>query len=181
MKEKVSYKIGQFTDYLGNVHKFVIAGVSKSHPGKESEICISEYDLYDGILIDEEVAAKALLIGVAICNPKDTFDEEKGKKIAYQKAINYENLHHPALYTTRPGYINTEVVDALLNNVANYITKDPGSVIPGYDESKKKFNKRAADAEFIANSSESLKNLASSIKELSEEDKENLAKLINLT
>lgn len=175
MKEKVSYKIGQFTDYLGNVHKFVIAGVSTECPGREdTEIYITDYNH------DEEVA-KALLIGVAICNPKDDFDEEKGKKIAYNKAINYKNLHHPALYTTRPGYINTEVVDALLNNVANYIAKDPGSVIPGYDESKKKFNKRAADAEFIANSSESLKNLASSIKELSEEDKENLAKLINLT
>ena len=43
------------------------------------------------------------------------------------------------MYVNRNGIINEETVNCILNNYINYIQKDPGSIIAGYDEAKKKF------------------------------------------
>lgn len=181
MKEIVSYRKGQFTDYVGNVHHFVVAAVSTTEPcDPDSDLYLTEYDNAYGDIIDEEPINKALLIGIAICNPRDEFDEEKGKKIAYNKAVNGKSLHRPAIYTTRPGYINTAVVEAVLDNIVNYIGKDPGSVIPGYNDAEKKHAKKIEDELFVQNSSEELLNIAEQIKFLSTEDRKKLDKLVDL-
>lgn len=181
MKEIVNYRKGQFTDYVGNVHHFVVAAVSTTKPcDPDSDLYLTEYDNAYGDLIDGEPINKALLIGIAICNPRDEFDEEKGKKIAYNKAVNVKSLHHPAIYTTRPGYINTAVVEAVLDNIVNYIGKDPGSVIPGYNDAEKKHAKKIEDELFVQNSSEELLNIAENIKFLSTEDRKKLDKLVDL-
>ena len=179
MKEVVTYGKGEFVDYLGETHPFIVAAVSTTNVTNEGEtLWLSLYDEYGPL--DEEPLNKALFIGIAVCNPKDEFDEEKGKTIAYNKAVNAKNLHHPAMFTTRPGYINTDVVNALVDNIINYVKKDPGSVIAGYDFAKKKYLKKIEDDKFVQNSSKELVNLASSIKNLSKEDKKNLDKLIDI-
>lgn len=179
MKEVVNYRKGELVDYNGETHHFVVAAVSTTDIC-EGSLWLTLYDNREGDIVDEEELTKGLFIGVAVCNPKDEFDEEKGKMIAYNKATNAKNLHHPAMFTTRPGYINTEVVEALLNNIVNYIEKDPGSVIAGYDDAKKKFLKKAKDQQFVDSSSKELKKLAEDIKALSSEDKKNLDRLISI-
>ena len=160
MKEVVTYGKGEFVDYLGETHPFIVAAVSTTNVTNEGEtLWLSLYDEYGPL--DEEPLNKALFIGIAVCNPKDEFDEEKGKTIAYNKAVNAKNLHHPAMFTTR-------------------VKKDPGSVIAGYDFAKKKYLKKIEDDKFVQNSSKELVNLASSIKNLSKEDKKNLDKLIDI-
>lgn len=178
MKEVVNYRKGEFVDYNGETHHFIVAAVSTTDI-TNGNLWLTLYD-DSGYSVDAEEITKGLFIGVAVCNPKDEFDEEKGKMIAYNKATNAKSLHHPAMFTTRPGYINTEVVEALLNNIVNYIQKDPGSVIAGYDDAKKKFLKKAKDQQFVDSSSKELKKLAEDIKALSSEDKKNLDRLISI-
>ena len=179
MKEVVTYGKGEFVDYLGETHPFIVAAVSTTDITEEGQsLWLSLYDEYGPL--DEEPLNKALFIGVAICNPKDEFDEEKGKAIAYNKAVNAKSLHHPAMFSTRPGYINTDVVNALVNNIINYIKKDPGSVIAGYDIARKKYLKKIEDDKFVENSSKELVNLANAVKGLSKEEKKDLDKLINI-
>jgi len=79
---------------------------------------------------------KELSVGVSITNTKDSFNEEFGKKIAYSKAKSNKKSF---MLTNRPGFINEDVVNALLANYVKYIQKDPGSVIAGYDAAKKKY------------------------------------------
>ena len=180
MKEVVNYRKGEFVDYNGETHHFVVAAVSTTDICEDGSLWLTLYNNRDINPIDAEEMTKALFVGVAVCNPKDEFDEEKGKMIAYNKATNVKSLHHPAMFTTRPGFINTEVVEALLNNIVNYIKKDPGSVIAGYDDAKKKFLKKAKDQQFVDSSSKELKKLAEDIKALSNEDKKNLDRLISI-
>ena len=175
-KEVVTYKNGEFVDYMGNTHKFVVAAVSTSN----FDISLNLYDDFADVVEQDHAVPKGIFIGVAICNPKDEFDEKKGKMIAYNKAVGVKDLNHPAMYSTRPGFINTEVVDALLNNIVNYVKKDPGSVIEGYDDAKRKYMKKLVDQEFLSNSSETLKKLATNIKSLTSEEVIDLNKLIEL-
>ena len=136
MKEIVSYRKGQFTDYVGNVHQFVVAAVSTTELcGPDSDLYLTEYDNNYGDIIDEEPVNKGLLIGIAICNPRDEFDEEKGKKIAHAKAANMETL--PRIYTPCKGVITKELVDAFLKQQVQFAKEDPERLIKGYDAAKK--------------------------------------------
>lgn len=182
MKEIVSYKNGEFVDYLGETHKFVVCAVStKSLEDSEGNevFNVLRMETYDDY-VDEIDFPRALFLGVSICNPKDEFDLEKGKIIAYNKATTVKNINHPAIYTTRPGFINTEVVEALLNNSVEYIKRDPGSVIPGYDEARKKYLKKKENEEFLASVNPEILDLAKSIKSLDGNSKEDLARILDM-
>lgn len=171
MKERVNYRDGEFVDYLGQTHKFVVAAVSTS------DLDVIMYNTYTD---DDKIIPRGLFIGVSVCNPKDEYDEEMGKTIAYNKAVTLKNLNHPAIYTTRPGFINTDVVEALLDNIVRYIKKDPGSVISGYDDAKRKYLKKVEDDKFVSDSSEKLKDIAKSIKKLTPQENKDLNRLVNI-
>lgn len=153
-KEYVKYIHKEFVDYMGKTHKFVVAGVSVMEPTTKDGDLISiegdsdiEYD--NGIFLSEYTPVKGLLIGVSVCSPKDSYDEKLGEKIAYSKATNVKELSsHTALYTTTPGLINDEVVTAILNNYADYISRNPGAVIKGYNEAEAKYQKKLAKQKF---------------------------------
>ena len=140
MKEKIVTVVSEFTDFRGIIHKFVVAAVSTK---VEAEV-----EIYN----DSEVAewiptGKAVKLGVAICNPTDAFDEEKGKMIAINKARNSSDY---ALYATLPGMINTVVVNALVAQEIAFIKNNPARIIPGYIEEKEKFEKRQEFAKKLA-------------------------------
>ena len=132
MKEKIVTVVSEFTDFKGIVHKFVVAAVSVS----------TDADVLIRVNEDEERGAdipKAVKLGVAICNPIDTFDEEKGKMIAINKA---RDSYDYALYATKPGMINTAVVNSLISQEIAFIQNNPDRIIPGYLEEKVKFLER---------------------------------------
>ena len=132
MKEKIVTVVSEFTDFKGIIHKFVVAAVSVSVDG--DVLIRTDEDFERGSDIP-----KAVKLGVAICNPVDKFDEEKGKMIAISKA--HENYDY-ALYATKPGMINTAVVNALISQEIAFIQNNPDRVIPGYLEEKVKFLER---------------------------------------
>ena len=132
MKEKIVTVVSEFTDFKGIIHKFVVAAVS--------EPIDAEVEIFDdGEVINYASISKTVKLGVSICNPIDIFDEEKGKMIAINKAKNSSDY---ALYATKPGMINTAVVNALVAQEVEFIKNNPSRVIPGYIDEKEKFEKR---------------------------------------
>lgn len=141
MKQVTDYLVGEFTDYKGLVHKVVIAAVSEElpyHMGEDDheneEYNVSHYTESAGEE-DYVTVRKALKLGVAICNPEDNFNEEIGKKAAVGKAKNSS----PVLYATKKGIINAPMVKALMKQELEFIYSNPEVVIPGYNDSKKRY------------------------------------------
>lgn len=138
MKEVVEYLCDSFVDFLGKEHKFVLCALSQV---KE------DVEIYDGETGSYFESARTLTLGCSICNLNDDYDEELGKKIAYNRAKSEKFI--PTLVSTLPGVINTAVVKALLRQEADYIKRDPNCVIPGYNDRKKKIEAHdAAVAEY---------------------------------
>ena len=129
-KEFVTYKSDSFTDFKGVVHHFTVCTISKRADGEFTE--------YEDELEKYFEFSKVLSFGVAICNPLDQYDQKRGESMAYHRALegNFK------IVTTRPGIINQKTVDALMNDYIEFIKRDPGSIIKGYEESRKKWNRK---------------------------------------
>lgn len=155
MKEKIVTVISEFTDFHGKIHKFVVAAISMPVYAEISIYGESEVDNWTN-------AEKVVKLGVAVCNPVDEYDEEKGKMIAINKARNSSDY---ALYATLPGMINTAVINALIYQEIGFIKNNPDRVIPGYLEEKKKFEKRQEFAKKLAELTEEEKTVYEAIKD----------------
>lgn len=127
MKEKIVYKADSFVDYEGKEHKLIMAAVSRP----VNDIVVTENN-------NAKEIKKVLSIGVSICSPEDKFDENIGMKIAYSKAISDKCLIK--MYVLSPGMINTQMVDALMQQELSYIKNNP-TCIKGYKDSFDKFAK----------------------------------------
>ena len=134
--EKVVYLNGEFVNFKGETQKVILCAVSVCL--QDSVIVSGDIESVEGV--DGVVVNKALYIGFSIQNPKDAYNEEIGKKIAYSKAKTIGNI----ITTSYSGFINSETVNCILNNFLNYIKKDPGVVIAGYDKALKEFKTNAA-------------------------------------
>ena len=72
MKEKIVTVISEFTDFRGEIHKFVVAAVSMQVD--------AEVEIYNDSEVAEWIPTeKTVRLGVAICNPVDEYSEEKEK------------------------------------------------------------------------------------------------------
>ena len=151
MKEKVVYKIGAFTDFKGQEHKVTVCGVSTMESGE-----------------------KYLDIGYSIQNPKDKYNEELGKKIAYSKA---SNEFGTCMVSSRPGLINTVTVDCILNDYLNYIIANPSSFIKGYKEAQAKYEEFHKMRNVINSLPESELEFIKRVAALSEEELANIRKI----
>ena len=129
VKNRIEYRIGEFIDFAGRTRKYIVAAVSEL----VDDACVTT--LTRGAIIMDEVVKK-LSLGFAICNPEDKWDEELGKKIALGKAIK-----RPArvMYASHAGMINTEVVNALINQEMKYAEKSPSTVFKGYETAERKW------------------------------------------
>lgn len=144
MKQDIAeYLIDSFIDFKGEKHDVVVCALSQT-PCCESFVD-SKFDP------DYEIQVyRTLSLGIAICNPVDKFNEEKGKKIAYNKAANEEF----SLVSTHSGVINTPLVRALLRQEMEHIKKYPGKFIKGYDDAQARYeasNKLDAEVQNLSN------------------------------
>lgn len=135
MKEIVTYRHGSFKDFKGVEHKVVVCAISRRVNTSNSELFTSSMNIGSYNDCYHYLPEKILSFGVAVCNPIDNYNEEHGEMIAYNKA---KSPSAPTLTSDRTGFFNTSTVGFLLNNYLEYIERDPGSVIPGYDEAKRK-------------------------------------------
>lgn len=136
VKNRVVFRNGMFTDYKGNQRQYIVAAVSE-----RTDDCygIPATVVYGGMkpdIIETRDAVKKLTLGFAICSPEDKWDEELGKTIALGKAVK-----RPArvMWVSHAGMINTDVVNALVEQEMKFFENNPGCVIAGYDEAKRKY------------------------------------------
>jgi len=141
---KTIYRIDKFTDFNGVEREFIIAAVSVDTAKDCKDMFINEsfVSLSNDMDVWDLKAPKLLLLGVAVRNANDTYDEELGMKIALGKALKV--LDDPDKQTGKiiavsdKGLINSAVVDAILDQEAAYFKRNPGSYITGYDKKAKK-------------------------------------------
>lgn len=136
------FAFGEFTDYKGQVHKFVVAGVvRKSAPHSwvdtnDSNYWAGESDIEYG---DKDLE-KFLSIGISICNPLDPYNEEIGKLQAKGRAL---KPRKPELvremHVTKGGMLSKEMVECAINITAKAIKNDPGQFIKGYNVAELKW------------------------------------------
>lgn len=119
-KERIMTLVDSFVDVNGDEHHFVIAAITE--PFEEEEvIAYTDFGYLD--------IAKGVKIGFSICSPEDEFDEKLGKIIAIGRAR--KNAEY-SLLATRPGYINTKLIEAFLEQEAEYFVNNPEYLIAGY-------------------------------------------------
>lgn len=138
-KEVIETRIGEFTDYLGNTRKYMIAAISEMLPMADED----NDAIYHTVNCScncgdycEGVVVKQLSIGFAITNAHDKFNEKIGREIAIGKA---RKRPHAVLYASIPGIINSPVVEAILKQEMNHFEENPGSVIAGYNTARDKY------------------------------------------
>ena len=143
MKQDIAtYLVDSFIDFAGKEHKIVACALSQSPNDKDDYLRIGWVDKEGNMDVDNPLCPyvyRMVTVGIAVCNPCDNFDEETGKRIAYNKAANIEYL--PRIYATRPGIITKELVDAFLKQQVEFVKENPEKLISGYDESKAEYEK----------------------------------------
>jgi hypothetical protein len=138
MKQDIAtYLSDSFVDFAGKEHKIVACALSQSPESDSHKLKVGWIDdnnvLDTNDCLDQEVY-RMVTIGVAVCNPVDKFDEEAGKRIAYNKAANMDNL--PRLYAPSKGLITKELVETFLNQQVKFLKENPELLIPGYKKSQ---------------------------------------------
>lgn len=156
MKEIVTYKHDSFKDYRGVEHKFTLCTISKRCDGEYIEYDGEGYEYYYDI-------NKCLTFGLAICNPNDEYNNIIGDNMAYNRAVSGDFK----ILSTRPGAINKNTVDALMNDFVEFIKRNPNTIIKGYSESEKKWKSR--------------QELIKEIDSLTQEDKNEILLIASLT
>lgn len=156
MKQDIAtYLVDSFIDYAGKEHKLVACALSQTPEDSDYNLKVcwvdSEAKALNGANIYHDVY-RLVTIGVAVCNPEDNFNEETGKKIAYNKAANIE--YAPRLYTTNRGVITKELVDTFLKQQVQFVKENPEKVITGYLKAKADYEALEAAKKEIDNFSD---------------------------
>lgn len=123
-KERIAYLVDSFVDSNGDERHFVVAAVSKIFTDDDDPTYVTDIDG-----CDIQKVVKGLKLGFAICNPTDKFDEKLGITIAVGRAL--KNAEY-ALLASETGYINTKLVQAFLEQEAEYFKRNPEYKIAGY-------------------------------------------------
>jgi hypothetical protein len=136
------FAFGEFTDFKGLVHKFVVAGVvRKCCPDTWVDTNDQEYWAgRAGIEYGDKDLEKFLSIGISICSPLDKYDEKIGKLQAEGRALKPRKSELVReMYVTKGGMLSQEMVECAINITAKAIKKDPGQFVKGYNVAELKW------------------------------------------
>lgn len=165
MKQDIAtYKIDSFIDYAGKEHKIIACALSESPADDAYRLKVCWIDDMNTLDTEDPLnheICRLVSIGVAVCNPTDTYDEEAGKKIARSKASNMKNV--PRIYAHSKGIITKELVDAFLDQQVKFFKENPETLIPGYDAAKANYEaiqKAKADIDNLNDEERMVFNLA---------------------
>lgn len=172
----IEYITDSFIDYKGEEHKIVVCAISSTPESIDdgygklavANVC-EEYCYSDTTQYIERMVS----IGYSVCNPEDTFNEDKGKLIAFHKALN--NFSKPVLCSPVKGVVNKILIKALLKQEIKFVKENPEKVIKGYDDSKARYERKKKTLEEYNSLSEEEKNLVDKVLK-----GENLEKYSNL-
>lgn len=131
MKEIIEYHCDEFVDFNDVSHKFILCALSRV----DNDIEV----IYPSVNVIH-TPVRTLSIGYSVCNSCDTYDEELGKTIAYNRARNSKFI--PEIISMAKGLINTKLMKTVLESEAEFIKRNPDSIIPGYNEKLKKMQEK---------------------------------------
>lgn len=156
MKQDIAtYLVDSFIDYAGKEHKLIACALSQTPEDSDHALKVCWVDSEDKALNGANIyhdVYRLVTIGIAVCNPEDNFNEETGKKIAYNKAANIE--YAPRIYTTNRGVITKELVDTFLKQQVQFVKENPEKVITGYLKAKADYEALEAAKKEIENLSD---------------------------
>ena len=132
---ETKFAFGEYVDYKGQVHKFVVAGVVNKVSGYV-DACNG---IYDPDVYPDVDMEKSISVGISICNPEDKYNENIGKLQAEGRAK--KPRKNPRVVYASWGIITPYVVELLIKSIADDIKANPGKYVPGYNESEKKWIK----------------------------------------
>lgn len=172
-KDVVMYKNGSIVDFQGNNHPFVVCALSTSSFNNDGQtVEIGVYNNYDGDYLGSTEAARAVFIGISVCNPVDEWDEEKGKMIAYNKAKGFKASNpakSAAIFATRAGMISEGLVQALLDREVQHVIDDPEYVIKGYNRMKERFLAKQEMQKYVSETPQELVEIAEKLNSLNQD------------
>lgn len=138
MKQDIAtYLVDSLIDYAGKEHKLVACALSQTPEDSATTLKVCWVDSEDSALSNANIyhdIYRLVTFGIAVCNPEDNFNEETGKRIAYNKAANIE--YAPRIYTTNRGVITKELVEIFLKQQLQFVKENPDKIIPGYTKAK---------------------------------------------
>ena len=143
-EEKVVYEYGSFIDFKGEKHFITACALSRS-VRRDSE-GLGVMDGYSDFVCDIN---RVVSVGVSICNPVDTQNLPLGEKIAKNKAMDEANA--PTLYTECCGIVTEQLLETLAKQEVEYVKQNPNKFIKGYNDAWKRWEKREATREALAN------------------------------
>lgn len=172
--EKIQSLTDSFVDFEGKTHKYTIVAISVL----EDPCCnVLVFENKEDTSGTEVGIVKSVRLGISICNPDDEWDEKIGYSIALQRARN--NMEY-ALYATKRGMINTQLVTALLSQESNYIKNNPSSVISSYKELEKAYREKKQKTELYSKLPDSDKSVIDTLKHYTKEYFDMIMSLINV-
>ena len=140
---RAQYLTDTFVDYAGRERMFTLCAVSIDLIKKNYGALVGSY--YEEVDEDSGLEfVKELRLGMAVQDADDMPEAEIGKKVAYGKALTY-NDH--VLTVTHAGMVNTLMVETLLKQEAEYFKRNPASYIAGYNTYKFRYFKEKENAE----------------------------------
>lgn len=154
----VTYKVDSFIDYTGKKRMIVACALSETPGDDQYDLLVGWVDRNDRIHKDAKLCHEVyrmVTIGIAVCNPEDTFNEEVGRNIAYNKAKNIESL--PRIYAPCKGVVTKELVDTFLDQQIQFFKEHPETIIVGYREAAQKYAELQTAEQEIANFSDTEK------------------------
>ncbi len=158
MRQYIETISDSFVDFAGKIHYFIIAAIS------EPTVDVAAGDILDIEMPTEDSEyydiEKVLHIGISICSPEDTFNEELGKKLAIGRAAKSDMK----LFATHKGMINSPLVQALLKQEAEYLKKNPERYISGYSAAKIKYLEEKERNELEASFTDDEINIVTAVK-----------------
>nr|DAF63766.1 MAG TPA: hypothetical protein [Podoviridae sp. ctz6O13] len=150
IKKKEFYRLGQFIDFEGQIHKFTIAAVVSEIP-KDLELFHvkgAKGGHYTSLSSDDMLVGPvkaAVTLGVSICHPDDIamYNENIGMQIAVNKAMSPKTVVRWLSFND----ISTateKMIDALLENEGERIKTNPDAYIKGYDVAALKYAEKVS-------------------------------------
>ena len=139
LKQDAEYIVDSFVDFKGDEHK-IIGCVLNVKPYSNIGERFSVGWRSDGLIS----------VGIMVCHPCDEFDLEKGKNMAYEKALH--NPKCPKVYVSFKG--GKSLAKAFLKQEISFVKDNPGKIIKGYSQMKAGFEKKQNLIEKINNLSD---------------------------
>ena len=138
MKQIETYLVDSYVDFKGQEKKVVMCAVSREAKGlviaRDFDGMVSRQDLNG-----DENLFRQVSFGFSVCDPRDEFNLEVGKKIAMQKALNYDKLYVRTIWSNAPGLINEHTVDALLESEMERFQTNPEKYITDYKKQEERY------------------------------------------